>query len=466
MTITSPLRPLAPRGLALAGLAASYLLVVLDVAMTNLAGLAIRAGLNLSAAELTLVASGYLVSFAGLLLLGGRLSDVLGGRRMYLIGMAVYLAATVFCALAVSGPMLIAGRIGQGIGASLLVPAALALALAMSATPEQRTRVIGLWGAAAGIGGVLGVALGGVVTEALGWEWVFWAPVPIAALAAVIVVRAVPAVRGRPDRFDLPGAMTITGGISAIAFGVIYAAESGRNRLTALVVVGVGVALLVAFVAIERRTVHPLVPLELFRRGPVMMASIIVLLVGATFGSMFFFLPLFLQQVRGLDAGTAGLTQAPVGLSMIVGSALSPLLAGRLGSSRACSFGLFMLLAGIAWLALNPSAEGASAHLIGAFVLIGAGIGIGQVNAIAIAVRDGAHGESGLLSGLVSVAQQIGAAMGVAALSGIAIGAAGTADEIEFTTAFVSQCVLVALALVLALTLVNRASRRRAYRIR
>ncbi|GAB7046125.1 MFS transporter [Catenuloplanes indicus] len=438
----------APRGIALLGLASSSFLVVLDAAMTNLAGPFIREGLGLTAAELTLVASGYLVPLAGLLLLGGRLADVVGGRRIYLAGMVVYLAATAFCAFAVNSPMLIAGRIGQGIGGAIVIPSALALALAVSATPAERTRIVGIWGAVSGAGGVLGFLLGGVLTQAFGWPAVFWAPVPVGLLSMALVLRSVPAVHGRPGRIDVPGAITITGGISAIAYGVVSASASRWTGPGSFIAIAAGVAFLAAFVAVERRAAHPLVPPALFRRGPVIRASVVVVLLGGVFGSMFFLLPQYLQQVQGLDARSAGLAQAPLPLMIIVGSALAPFAARSLGLARACTAGLLLLLAGFTWLLLNPADGGYSAHTAAAFVLLGAGAGVGLVNAIAIAVRDAAEGESGLLSGLVSAAQQIGAAAGVAVLGGIAIGADG---ETDFTAAFLGQTVLVLVALGLSL---------------
>ena len=351
----TPPRLRAPRGVALAGLATSMFLVVLDAAMVNTAGLGIREGLGLSAAELTFVATSYLVAFAGLLLLGGRLADVLGGRRLYLTGMAVFLVACAVCALAPGAPVLIAGRVLQGIGAALVVPSALALALALSPSPEQRTRVVGIWGAVAGAGGLLGLALGGTLTQVLGWQSVFWAPVAVGALGAAVVVRSVPDLPGRAGRFDLPGALSITAGISALAYGVVTAAEVGWTDPGAVVAVVAGLALLVVFVAVERRSPHPLVPLAIFRTGPVARVSAVVMLVGATSVSMFFFLPLYLQQVRGMDAQSAGLALAPAAFSLIVGSALAPLLARVLGLRRAGSAGLLLLLVGFAWLTLNLS---------------------------------------------------------------------------------------------------------------
>lgn len=205
-------------------------------------------------------------------------------------------------------------------------------------------------------------------------------------------------------------------------------------------------------------------PLAIFRRGPVVRAGAIVLLIGATLGSMFFFLPLYLQQVLGMDARTAGLAQAPLALMIIAGSALAPQVARPLGLARACSVGLALLLAGLAWLTMNPATGGFSVHLAGAFVLIGGGLALALVNAIAGAVRDSTEGESGLLSGLVNAAQQVGAAIGVATLSGVAIGAAGTQGEIAFTTAFASQAGLVLAALVLSVVSATSGTRTEAVR--
>ncbi|MFW5418721.1 MFS transporter [Nocardiopsis sp. CNT-189] len=440
-----------PRGAAVAGLATSMFLVILDSSMVNLAGLAIREGLGLSAAELAVVVNAYLVAFAGLLLLGGRLADVLGGRRVFLTGMAVYLAASAFCALAASGPMLIAGRIGQGIGAAVVVPSALALVLALHPSPAERTRAMGLWGAVAGAGSLFGVFLGGTLTGMLGWQSVFWTPVPIGIASAIAVWRSVPAVPGRPGRFDLIGAATITTGISALALGMISAAEAGWGAPGTVAGLALGAASLTAFAVAEHRSTHPLVPLRVFRSRPVVTASAVVLLLGAAMVCLFFFLPLYQQEVLGMTVSAAGLSQIPIAGTIIAGSAAAPLLAKRIGLHRALPAGLALLLAGFLWLLLDPATGGFSAGLLGAFLLIGTGLGLSLVNAIAMAVRDGAEGESGLLSGLVNAAQQLGGAVGLAALAGLAIGAGGARGDIDFTVAFLGEAglVLIALALVL-----------------
>jgi EmrB/QacA subfamily drug resistance transporter len=445
-----------PRGVMMAALAASMFLIILDTAMVNLAGLAIREGLDLSAAELTVIADSYLVAFAGLLLLGGRLADVLGGRRVFLAGMATYVAASAVCAVAVSGPMLTAGRIGQGIGAAMAVPSALALVLALYPTPAERTRAMGIWGVVAGTGSLLGVFLGGTLTALLGWQSVFWVPVPLGLLSAVVVWASMSSFPGRPGGFDLVGAITITVGISALAFGMVSASEAGWGAPTVVIGFGVGVVSLVAFLIAERRSTQPLVPLGVFRRKPVVTASAVMMLLGATLTSLFFLLPLYQQGVLGMSALATGLTQIPIAAMIIIGSGTAPLLAKRVGLPRALHVALVLLLAGLLWLALNPAIDGFSVHLLGAFLLIGAGLGLGIVSAVTAAVRDSEDGESGLLSGLVNAAQQLGSALGLAALAALAIGAAGAHGDIAFTTAFLGGAALIAIALVLSLTLLPR----------
>lgn len=443
-------RPQAPRGLAVAGLATSMFLIVLDTAMVNLAGLAVREGLGLSAAELTVVVDSYLVAFAGLLLLGGRLADVLGARRIFMAGMALYLAASALCALALSGPTLIAGRIAQGVGAAIVVPSSLALLLALYPTPGERTRALGIWGIVSGAGSLLGVLLGGTLTQTMGWQSVFWAPVPFGLISMLIVRRTVPSFPGRPGRFDLPGAVTITVGTSALALGMVAAAETGWRNPGTVVGIPLGLVAIAAFVIAEHRSAHPLVPLGVFRRRPVVTASAVMVLLGATLTSLFFFLPLYQQEELGMSAMATGVGQIPIAVMIIAGSGLAPTLANRIGLGRAMPLGVAVLLLGVLWLALHPGGTGYSAHLFGAFTLIGAGLGLGIVNAIAMAVRDSGEGESGLLSGLINAAQQLGGAIGLAALAGIAIGAAGTHGDIAFTTAFLSQAALILIALVLA----------------
>ncbi|HLS73459.1 MAG TPA: MFS transporter [Actinomycetaceae bacterium] len=440
-----------PRGAALAVLASAMFVIVLDSAMVNLAASTIRNGLNLSAAELAAVANSYLVALAGLMLLGGRLADVLGGRRMFLGGMSVYVAGSALSALAASGPVLIAGRIGQGIGAAVTIPAALSLVLTLYPSPAERTRAMGIWGAAAGAGSLVGVLLGGTLTELLGWRSVFWTPVPLGLLAAAIVWRMLPAGAGRPGRFDAAGALSITVGISALALGLVTAAETGWTAPGTLVALAVSAAALATFVVVEQRSTHPLVPLGVFRRAEVTVPSAVVVLIGATLASLFFFLPLYQQDVLGMGALATGLAQIPIAVMIIVGSATAPVLAGRFGLHRTLPLSLTVLLAGVTWIALNPADSFTWQHT-GAFLLTGAGLGVGSVGAISMAVRDSGDGEAGLLSGIVNAGQQLGGAVGLAALAGLALGAAGTDGDINFTAAFLGGAALAAVGVALSLT--------------
>ncbi len=447
----APARSPMRRGVAMFGLATAMFLVILDASMVNLAASTIRAGLGLTAAELTLVVDGYLVAFAGLLLLGGRLADVLGARRVFLGGMTVYLAATAACALAGDATTLIVTRIVQGIGAAAVVPAALSLVLAIYTTPAERTRATGIWGAVAGLGSLLGVFLGGTLTQMLGWQAVFLAPVPFGIVGAVVVWRSVRPVPGRPGRFDALGAVTITLGVSGLALGMVSASDVGWTSAGALLGLAVGLASLVAFVVVEARSSHPLVPLGVFRRRPVVTANVVMLLIGGTLVSLFFFLPQYQQEVLGMSPLAAGMAQLPLAGMIIVGSVVSPMLAKRIGLGRALPVALAVLLVGFLWLALDRTTTSFSGSLAGAFVLIGTGLGLGAVGATAMAVRDSADGESGLLSGLVNAAQQLGGAVGLAALAGIAIGASGESGDVSFTAAFLGQAGLVLTALVVAL---------------
>ncbi|MBE1877799.1 MFS transporter [Myceligenerans sp. TRM 65318] len=425
-------------------------LVVLDSAMVNLAGSRIREDLGLSAAGLTVVVDSYLVAFAGLLLLGGRLADVLGAKRLFMAGMTLYLAASVFCATASGGAMLVTGRIAQGIGAAVLMPAALSLVLALYRSPAERTRAMGIWGVVAGAGSLTGVFLGGVLTGTLGWQAVFAAPVPLGVVGMIVVWRRMPSVPGRPGSFDLPGAATITLGISAVALGSSAAAESGWGSPAAIGGLLVGAVALTAFALVERRAAHPLVPLSVFRRTTVVKANTVMLLTGGTLTSLFFFLPQYQQEELGMSPTATGMAQVPIALMIIVGSGLAPLTARLLGLDNAQRTGLAMLLAGYLWLAFDPTTSGFSAGLLGSFLMIGAGLGLSLVNATAMGVRNSADGESGLLSGLVNAAQQVGGAVGLAVLAGVAIGAAGTPDDIDFTTAFGGGAALVAIAIAVS----------------
>ncbi|MHA6616656.1 MFS transporter [Pseudonocardia sp. DLS-67] len=253
-------------------------------------------------------------------------------------------------------------------------------------------------------------------------------------------------------------AVLITVAISALAFGMLSAPDAGWGSPTTLTGIAAGLTCLAAFVFVERRSTQPLVPVGVFARLPVVTANLVMLLIGGTLTSLFFLLPQYQQHVLGMSPLASGLSQLPIATMIILGSIAAPALAHRIGLSRGLPTGLAVLLAGLVWLLLDPTTDGFSATLLGAFLLIGLGLGLGAVNATAMAVRDTADGEGGLLSGLINAAQPLGGAVGLAALAGVAIGAptetAGTGG-ISFTTAFLGEGVLVLIAIAIALVPVS-----------
>ncbi|GAA0935848.1 MFS transporter [Nonomuraea longicatena] len=434
-------------GLAMAGLATATGVVILDAAMVNLATPAIRTALHLSATELSWIVDSYLISFAGLLLLGGRLADVLGGRRMFLWGLALYTAASMACALSFDATTLSVARILQGAGAAVVAPAALSLVLGLYQGDGERRRALGVWGGVAGAGSLLGVALGGVVTQSLGWTAIFWIPVPVGIVAAALVAYAVPPSPARSGGFDLPGAATITLGVSALAFGLISAPEAGWGAARTLVSLAIGVAALAVFVVAERRAARPLVPLGVFRRPPVVLANTVMLLLGAVSVGLFYFLPQYQQNVLGMSPVTAGLTQLPIAILITLGGFAAPWTARLVGLRPAMAGALTALTAGLFWLAGSDATSEYTTALLGPFLLIGAGLGLGFVHATTIAVSGAAVGETGLFSGLVNATRQLGGALGLAAL--IAVAASG--DGVAHTDAFLGTAVLALAAAALSL---------------
>lgn len=424
------------RGWAMAGLSAAMFVVILDVSMVNLAGPTIREGLGLTSTELSIVVDSYLVAFAGLLLLGGRIADVLGGRRVFFAGLLIYIAASILCALAPSGEVLIAGRALQGIGAAVVTPSALSIVVGLYPDGKERARALGIWGAVSGAGSLLGVVLGGVVTQILGWQSVFWIPVPISVAVGIVVLLSVAPTHPQPGRFDAPGALTITLGVTAMALGMISAPENGWGSPLTLAALAIGIILLGAFVIVEKNSQQPLVPLGYLRKSNIVVANSVMLLVGGATVSMFFFLPQFQQGELGMTPALTGLSQLAIAVMIIVASLVAPALARLLGSARALSTALLLLVGGLLWLTFDQTASGFSASLLGAFLLIGIGIGLSGVYATTIAVRDGVAGETGLLSGLINASRQLGGAIGLAALVGVATISGTPEGGINFTIAF------------------------------
>ncbi|MEU5213687.1 MFS transporter [Streptomyces sp. NPDC020742] len=427
----------ARRGPALATLATAQFLVVLSTSIVNVALPSIGSGLRLSPAALSWVVNAYVLAFGALLLVGGRLGDVRGSRRVFTAGTAVFALASLVAGFAPSAPLLIAARAVQGVGAALLAPAALALLLGAFPPGPGRGRALGIWGAVSGAGGAVGVLLSGLLTELYGWPAVFLVQVPVAVLCLVATLLVVPAGKPAGGAVDALGAV-----VSTVALTALVYALTAKN----LIAGAVGLLLLAVFAARQAKARTPLVPPRLLRTGRVTAANVAMTLLGAVYVGLFSFLPLYQQQVLHYGPLAAGLTQLPLALAVVTGSVLAPRLPARAGAPTA----LAALTAGLAWLSVGPdhgpfAAGSFAVHLLGPSLLIGAGLGIAFVRLTALSTDGVPAADSGLAGGLLNTTRQLGGALGLALMTAVAPAAA------DYRTAFLTAAVLAALTTTTAL---------------
>ncbi|MGW7369545.1 MFS transporter [Streptomyces sp. NPDC054841] len=425
------------RGPALAALATAQFLVVLSTSIVNVALPSIRDGLQMSPTALSWVVNAYVLAFGALLLLGGRLSDLLGRRRVFTAGMAVFGLAALASALAPSAPVLIAARAVQGAGAALLAPAALALLLTVFPPGPGRGRALGAWGAVSGAGGAAGVLLSGVLTELYGWPAVFLVSVPVTAASLAATLVLVPAARPIGGEVDVLGAVTSTAGLTALAYAL------AAQHLVAGVA---GVSLLAFFAVRQVRARTPLVPPRLLRTGRVAAANIAMTLLGAVWVGLFYFLPLYQQRILGYGPLAAGLTQLPLALTVVAGSVLASRLPARAGTPAA----LAVLTLGLVWLSLAPGDGSFAVHLLGPSLLIGAGLGVAFVRLTALSTEGVPTADSGIAGGLINTTRQLGGALGLALMTAIAPAAA------DHGAAFATAAALAALATCTTTFTINR----------
>lgn len=409
------------RWLALGTLALAQFLVVLDASIVNIALPVLGEQLHMDTAALAWVITAYVLPFGGLLLLGGRLADRYGHRRVFLAGTAGFVAASAMAGLSVSSELLLGARALQGASAALLAPAALALLTQLFPDTKERTQALGVWGGVAGIGSAAGVLLGGVLTAAFGWQSVFFINVPIAAIVLIAIPLLVTRdTVGRVGKLDLPGALTSTGALVA-AVGAFSAVEQlGFTHPFTIGLAATAIVLGVAFVIIERRTAEPLVPLAVFRNRNLTVGNIVMLLTGAAMIALFFALSVYMQSVLGYDALTTGLTQLPLAGTLVVVAGIAPAIIGRVGARSTLIGSLVVLAGGLAWLSLAPSDAQFVTQILGPSVLIGIGVGGAFVTTTQLSVDGVDGGESGLAGGLVNTSQQFGGALGLAVLGTLA----------------------------------------------
>jgi EmrB/QacA subfamily drug resistance transporter len=409
------------RWLALTVLAMAQFVVVLDASIVNIALPSIGRQLGLGTTALSWIITAYVLPFGGLLLLGGRLADRYGHRRLFLAGTAGFVLASAAAGLSTSGTMLFTARAVQGASAALLAPASLALVTQIFVTAADRAKALGVWGAVAGAGSAAGVLLGGILTSALGWEWVFFVNVPIGAAVLITVPRLVTRDhRGESTRLDLPGALSVTAGLTAIVGALTQTHRLGFTDPVVLGLGAIGLALLATFVVVEAHSASPLVPLHTFRNHSVSGGNLAMLFIGGATTGVFFALSIYMQAILGYDALRSGLTQLPLAGTLVLVAGAVPTVVSRFGLRQTVAGSLVVLAGGLGWLATAPADASFVQHILGPSILIGMGLAGAFVAGTQLAVQGVEPREAGLASGLVNTSQQLGGAVGLAVLTTVA----------------------------------------------
>src|SRR5919107_2099124 len=411
--------------LVLGVILATYLMIVLDASVVITALPSIAERLRFSPAALSWVQSAYALTFGGLLLLGARMGDVLGRRRTFVAGVALFTFASFLGGLAQTQEWLLGARALQGVGGAIAAPSTLALLTTSFREGPERTRALAAYSAVAGAGGSVGLVLGGMLTDWISWRWGLWINVPVGVALIWLAPRVLAETERRPGRFDLPGAAASTAGMTALVYGFVHAAEAGWGDAVTVGSFSAGVVLLATFVAVGRRAAQPVTPLRLFasrQRAGAYLAR--MLLVGGMF-SMFFFPSQYLQGVRGFTPLQAGLGFLPMTLVMFSTVRLVPRLSAQWGDTRLLVTGVSIALAGMAWLSRLDATTPFFPYIVLPLVLLGLGMGGALAPLTGAALAGVAAADAGAASGVVNAAQQLGVSLGLSVLVTVAAGASG-----------------------------------------
>jgi EmrB/QacA subfamily drug resistance transporter len=458
---------LEKRWTALILLCVSQFIVVLDASIVNVALPSIGKGLDFSEENLPWIVNAYVIAFGGFLLLGGRAADLLGRRRVFMAGLAVVGIASLAAGFASTQGELIAARAAQGLGAAIVSPSALSIVTTLFKDGAERNKALGAWGAVAGSAGAAGVLLGGILTDSLGWQWVLWVNVPVAAIALAFTPGLIPESRSESAtrHYDAAGAVSITAGLSLLAYSFLDASSSGWGSTKIVSLLAISVALIGIFIAIELRSKAPLMPFRIFRSRTLTGANVVGLLLGASLFSMFYFISLYMQQVLGYSPIHAGLSYLPLALTIIVAAGIGGQLVTRFGFKPILASGLAFVAAGLIWFSQVSVGGGFLTDILGPSLLAAMGLGFGFVTSTIAAVAGVQEREQGLASGLINTSQQIGGALGLAVLSTIAtsrtndlIGTGSTVPNAlteGFQSAFLAGAVIAALGVVATLVLIR-----------
>jgi EmrB/QacA subfamily drug resistance transporter len=455
------------RWFALALLGTAFFMVILDGTIVYVALPAIADDLGFSASGLQWVMSAYLLCFGGLLLLGGRTADLLGRRRVFMVGVGFFVSSSLLCGLAWLPAVLIGSRVVQGVSAAIMAPTALSLLMSVFPEGPERNKALGIWGGIGGIGGTAGLLIGGPVTEALGWGWIFFINIPVGLAVLAYTPRLLPESvdPACPRRFDIAGAATVTGALVLLIYGISGAPEAGWTAPQTLAALAAAASLLVLFVPIEARSSGPLVPLRIFRSRALVGGNLVLLTAGMSVDGMLLIVTLYAQDVLGYSTVQFGLMTAVMTVMSVVGAYSTQAVVTRTGFRRVGATGMG-LIAVACLLLTQVSVQGSYWRDIFLGLLIfGAGLGAAFVASQIAALAGVAEEESGLAAGLVDSSFNIGGALGIAVLTTVAVthagdlvAGAGRDAELQeptegFQTAFAVALGIAALGVVLALAL-------------
>ena len=456
---------------ALALLSLAQFLIIMDTSIIGVALPAIQQQFSFSQSELQWIFSAYVIVFGALLLLGGRLSDIVGQRRIFVIGFAILTASSVLAGLAPNGTVLIAARALQGIGAALIAPSAMSILMSLFTIPSERNKAMGFWGAAAPAGGTAGVFLGGIITAYVDWSWVFLINVPIGIAVLALTWTLIPRGTRQKGRVDYLGAVSITGALILLVYAIVTANDAGWTSVQTVSLLSTSAALLGAFTIIQKRSREPLMPLRIFKTPNLLASNIVMALLGAAWIPMWFFLNLYLQQVQGYGAFESGLALLPMTaaiMALMIGA--SSRLIRRLGLKHSLVAGLGLLAVAMLMFVATPSTKGSFAtHVLPASLVAAAGMSLAYIPALMSAISHAKKEESGLASGIVNTSYQIGSALGLAIMVAVASSQTlldenngiGSIEALNngFHLAFITAAIVAAIAAIVAVMAIKKHTR-------
>jgi EmrB/QacA subfamily drug resistance transporter len=403
----------------LAVVATAFFMTILDVSIVNVALPSIGKDLNFSQENLQWVITAYAIAFGGFLLLGGRAADLLGRRRVFLVGVVIFTAASLVCGLAQSEGMLIASRAVQGFGGAIISPAALSIVMTSFEEGADRNKALGVWGALGGSGAAVGVLAGGILTDYLSWRWIFFVNVPVGIAVLLLAPRIVPESRSDAEdrHYDALGAVLVSSGLALLVYAISEAPKVGWGTARTILVLIGAVALLIAFLVNERRVHDPLMPFQIFRVRTVAGANAVGFLLGAVIFANFFLLTLYVQDVLGYSPIRTGLTFLATAGTAVLAAGAAQALTTRFGAKPIIIIGLALLTGAMVWYAQVPEHGHFLSDLLPGYLMVGVGIAFAFVPVSIAALAGVQEREAGLASGLINTSQQIGGAIGTAVAS-------------------------------------------------